>query len=84
MCTVAWSLDFLLKWLTCWYLIDCIYEFLECLTCGLVQSLVVSADAISSAVGGSTTLVFTELVPLNDKVWSGKPLKMELQLYHKR
>jgi hypothetical protein len=76
-------LDFLLKWLTCWYLIDCIYKFLEFLTCGLVQSLVVSVDAISSTVGGSTTLAFTELVPLNDKVWNGKPVKMELQLYHK-
>jgi hypothetical protein len=76
-------LDFLLKWLTCWCIIDCIYKFLEYLTCGLVQSLVVSADAISSTVGGSTILAFTEPVPLNDKVWSGKPVKMELQLYHK-
>ena len=76
-------LGLLLEWLTCWCFMDCIYKFLEYLTCGFVQSLVVSADAISSTVGGSTTLAFTERVPLHDKVWSGKPVIMELELYHK-
>ena len=73
----------LLPWLTCWCITGPIYKFLKCLTCGLVQSLVVSADAISTSVGGSTTLAFTEPLLLNDKVWSGKPVKVELQLYHK-
>jgi hypothetical protein len=69
----------LLKFLTCWCITGYIFNLLGCLT----QSLVVSADAISSTVGGSTTLAFTEPVPLNNKVWSGKPVKFELQLYHK-
>jgi hypothetical protein len=73
----------LLKWLSCWCITGYIYKFLKCLTCGIVQSMLVSADVISTTVGGSTTLAFTEPVPLNDKVWSGKPVKMELQLYHK-
>ena len=73
----------LLKFIFCCCLCDLVYKLIRCLTCGLFRGFMISADAVTGAVGGSSNLAFSEPIRLSDRFWEGKPVTMKIDLYHK-
>jgi hypothetical protein len=74
----------LLKWICCCCCIfDYIYRAIRFLTCGCVQSLVMSADAITGSVGGGTNLAFSDIFVIPKQVLAGEALDVKVPLYHK-
>jgi hypothetical protein len=73
----------LLKCIFCCCICDLAYKLIRCLTCGIWRSVMISADAVTGAVGGSSNLAFSEPILLTDRVWAGKPVELKLDLYHR-
>jgi hypothetical protein len=73
-----------LKCITCFWICDLVYRILQFFTCILVQGLTLSADVISRAAGGSTTLAQSDRFYLiEDRIWSGQAVTLDLELFHK-
>lgn len=73
----------LLKLVTCCCICDIVYKLVRWLTCSIFQGFLISADAVSSAVGGSSNLAFSEPIRLPDQVWDGEAIDVKVDLYHK-
>ena len=73
----------LLKFLFCCCLCDLIYKLIRWLICGVFQSVLLSADAITGAVGGGTNLAFSEILVLPKQVLDGDTVEIKVPLHHK-
>jgi len=74
----------LLKWITCCCILDYAYRLVRLILCGLMRSMVLSADAITGGVGGGANLAFSAgYVDIPPAVWDGKRVTRKIRLYHK-
>lgn len=74
----------ILKWITCCCIFDYAYRLVRWILCGLMRGVALSADALTSGVGGGTNLAFSlGNVDIPPAVWQGETVTQEVRLYHK-
>lgn len=78
-CSLACCLAFVF----CCCICALVYKILKCLTCGVVRSAALTADALTSTAGGGTTLAFSEAIKIPANVWKGQTVTLKVPLFHK-
>ena len=72
-----------LNWLLCCCIWTWAYYIIRGVLCGVVQTLVLSADALTSVTDHSTNLALSDVVVVPSRVWKGQEAEIKVTLHHK-